>query len=185
MLYTHNEGRRTTFLYKKNICVFLFFQKWTNFCCVWEIQTEGDRGKLLYWPITFLLLMSIERSSASRSQETQPESLWTTAQEGAFSNCKLALTHTAPNRLQLLGPSLGICLYYFISPTTSDKLRGWFCLATQVRSILSISDWRPSQVSISNNRSMTFSSQLTLKNYFKLFLTQAWPFNIKMHFLMD
>ena len=48
-LYSHNEGWRTTLLYK-NIALFILLGV-QNFCTVWE--TDGDRDRLLYWPITF------------------------------------------------------------------------------------------------------------------------------------
>ena len=102
VLYTHNEGRTTTLLYKKNIWVFSFFRKESNLCCVRERQTDGGRQRqtailthnFFFFSsvlssrshLVFLLLLSRGYSSGGHCEPLP--------QRVALSNCK---THTDSN----------------------------------------------------------------------------------------
>ena len=135
LLYNHNEERTTTRLYK-NIYVFLFFRKESNLWSVCmrerERQTDrrrqGDKDRLLYWPITSFLDRTTLLPSNSHLTLLllgRGRSPWLQA----GSDSRLILTPTDSDC------HADIYIYHFIKPTISARPRDCFRLFTLVHPV--------------------------------------------------
>ena len=133
------EGKTTTLLHKN---IPLYSSRSQSFCGMWKIdgRTDGNKDRLLYWPITsssldyVIFKTPLGTSSASRSAVLNRKPCGPQPQQ------VLSVTAswhwlTLPPTDQLTGPYRGICIYHFITPTTSNKPRDCFRLFTQVRPV--------------------------------------------------
>ena len=147
-----DEGRKTTLNYK-NTYVFLFFSK--ELKLLWYVKrTDGGRqDKLQYWPITSsdhsmlcyfqdpIWLFFCFSTGVTQSERLNRELWGWCPQRGALSDCKLVLS-LALTDSNWPNWQAGICIYYFITLTTSVTASAYLHKC--------ISDWRFSQGSTCN-----------------------------------
>ena len=119
--------------------MFLFFQKGSNLCSVrvTDGRTEGDKDKLIYWIIT----SSLDHSTLCYLQDSTSRCFSTELLTRMLCGSPLlqAFSGTASWHWLKLPPAdpvdadpYRICIHRFITPTTSDQPRDWFCLFTMV-----------------------------------------------------
>ena len=102
---------------------------------VWEMEAERLISILIHnffltIPYCVIFMTPLSTSSASWSGLLNCSPCGPPPQQVLLSDCRLALTHTAFNWVDTL---MGICIYYFITPMTSDKPCDCFRLFTQLR----------------------------------------------------
>ena len=124
------------YFFIKNIYVILFFREGLNLCSVWERETNGDKDRPLYWPITssldhttrcylqdsyFALLLLLSSGYSTRSP------LWALLQQGALRDCKLELTQES--HCPQLTQTISWASVYIISSRSRPVQRNFWLMA--------------------------------------------------------